>query len=81
MTGILVKSKGNRTKFQLAGSPNYPCSSYWGSTERDDQSSPKADSLVPLIHHGLSDHGLLIPIATTGRQPSDQAERQISSFE
>ena len=92
MTGKLVKSKRNRTKFQLAGSPSYPSSSYWGSTKGGDQSSPRADSLVSLIHHGPSDHGLLIPIliitkeclsamATTGRQPSDQAERHIASFE
>ena len=27
-----MKSKGNRTKFELVGSSSYPSSSYWGST-------------------------------------------------
>ena len=27
-----MKSKGNRTKFELLGSPSYPSSCYWGST-------------------------------------------------
>ena len=41
---------------------SYPSSSYWGSTKGGDQSFPRADSLVSLIHHGPSDHRLLIPI-------------------
>ena len=57
MTGKLVKSK-----FELAWSLSYLSSSYWGATKGGDQSTPRADSLIPLIHHGPSDGGLLIPI-------------------
>ena len=28
----MVKSKGNRTKFELVGSSSYPSLCYWGST-------------------------------------------------